>query len=74
MSDGRWVSVKAYMFLAEADLDRAILTGNGIEAIIRSDTAGGMIPSLTLQHEAQLLVHEEDLEAAEEVLGRPDSA
>jgi hypothetical protein len=61
------------MFLAEAELDRAFLAGNGIEAIIRSDTAGGMIPSLALQHEMKLLVAEEDVNAAREVLGPPDS-
>ncbi len=69
MPEAHWVAVKTYMLLAEAELDRAILAGNGIEAVIQSDTAGGMIPSLTLQHAAKLLVAEEDAGAALEVLG-----
>jgi hypothetical protein len=74
MPDGQWVVIKTYTLLAEADLDLAFLAGNGIEAHIQSDTAGGMLPSLALQLEAKLMVREEDASAAREVLGPTDSA
>ena len=57
---------------AEADLARAILAANGIEASVLRDDAGGMIPAMSLMSEIRLVVAPEDAEAAREVLDAGD--
>jgi hypothetical protein len=57
---------------AEADLARAILAANGIEAAVLRDDAGGMIPAMSLMSEIRLVVAPEDAEAAREVLDAGD--
>ena len=57
---------------AEADLARAILAANGIEAAVLRDDAGGMLPAMSLLSEIRLVVAPEDAEAAREVLDAGD--
>lgn len=64
--------VRRFMNEAEADLARAILAANGIEAAVLRDDAGGMIPAMSLMSEIRLVVAPEDAEAAREVLDAGD--
>jgi hypothetical protein len=57
---------------AEADLAKAILAANGIEAAVLRDDAGGMIPAMSLMSEIRLVVAPEDADAAREVLDAGD--
>lgn len=66
------VVVRRFMNEAEADLARAILAANGIEASVLRDDAGGMIPAMSLMSEIRLVVAPEDAEAAREVLDAGD--
>lgn len=66
------VVVRRFMSEAEADLARAILAANGIEAAVLRDDAGGMIPAMSLMSEIRLVVAPEDAEAAREVLDAGD--
>lgn len=64
--------VRRFMNEAEADLARAILAANGIDAAVLRDDAGGMIPAMSLMSEIRLVVAPEDAEAAREVLDAGD--
>lgn len=64
--------VRRFMNEAEADLAKAILAANGIEAAVLRDDAGGMIPAMSLMSEIRLVVAPEDAEAAREVLDAGD--
>jgi hypothetical protein len=66
------VVVRRFMNEAEADLAKAILAANGIEAAVLRDDAGGMIPAMSLMSEIRLVVAPEDAEAAREVLDAGD--
>ena len=52
----------------DAQLAEAVLEANGIEAIVVSDSAGGMMPYLNTIHPVRLMVQEADVEAALELL------
>jgi hypothetical protein len=66
------VVVRRFMSEAEADLARAILAANGIEAALLRDDAGGMLPAMSLLSEIRLVVAPDDAEAAREVLDAGD--
>ena len=66
------VVVRRFMSEAEADLARAILAANGIEAAVLRDDAGGMLPAMSLLSEIRLVVAPDDAEAAREVLEAGD--
>jgi hypothetical protein len=66
------VVVRRFMSEAEADLARAILAANGIEANLLRDDAGGMLPAMSLLSEIRLVVAPDDAEAAREVLDAGD--
>jgi hypothetical protein len=57
---------------SEADLARAILAANGIEAFLLRDDAGGMLPAMSLMSEIRVVVAPEDAEAAREILEAGD--
>ena len=52
----------------EAELARAVLAAHGIESVIISDSAAGMLPWLNTLHPVRLAVHPEDAEMAEQLL------
>lgn len=52
----------------QADLLKAYLEMEGIEAIIQADDAGGMIPTLASLNGVKLLVPEDDLKRAQEII------
>jgi len=59
------IQLKSYPSRTEAELARAILTANGIHAIISSDDAGGMQPWFQQSLGVRLLVeHEHAIRAA----------
>jgi putative signal transducing protein len=66
------VVVRRFMSEAEADLAKAILAANGIEAAVLRDDAGGMLPAMSLASEIRLVVAPEDAELAREVLDAGD--
>ena len=53
----------------DAQLAQAVLDANGIEAIVVSDSAGGMMPYLNTLHPVRLMVQESDVELALELIG-----
>jgi hypothetical protein len=66
------VVVRRFMTESEADLTRAILAANGIEAFLLRDDAGGMLPAMSLMSEIRVVVAPEDAEAAREILEAGD--
>ncbi|HEY8106748.1 MAG TPA: DUF2007 domain-containing protein [Gemmatimonadales bacterium] len=66
------VVVRRFMTQSEADLARAILAANGIEASLLRDDAGGMLPAMSLMSEIRVVVAPEDAEAAREILEAGD--
>lgn len=61
------VPVGRYRNTMEAALDQAVLSASGIEAVISTDNAGGMMP-LPFAGVIRLMVAEEEAEAALEAL------
>ncbi len=66
------VVIRRFQNGAEADLAKAILEANGIEATVLRDDAGGMIPAMSLMSDIRLVVAPQDAEAAREVLEAGD--
>jgi hypothetical protein len=65
------VVIRSFSDRFEADLAQSALEAAGIDAIVRSDDAGGMRPALTFANGAQLVVRSEDAERADEILRLP---
>jgi len=66
------VVVRSYGSRAEADLAKGALEDAGIRAMIQADTAGGMREHLAWSGAGfQILVREEDLTVARDVLTPP---
>lgn len=63
------ITLRKYPTEVEAEVDRAILFGNGIRALVVRDNAGGMLPSLNLLSEVRLVVDDTDAAKARVVLG-----
>ena len=63
------IILRKYPTEVEAEVDRAILFGNGIRALVVRDNAGGMLPSLNLLSEVRLVVDDLDAAKARVVLG-----
>ena len=71
MTESDLVVVHSFGSRAEADLAKSALEAAGIDALVRSDDAGGLRPHMTFVNGADLLVRPEDAEAAREVLDLP---
>lgn len=63
--------LRTYGLEIEARMDAAALEANGIPAEVLADTAGGAFPSLALIFPVRLLVREEDVALALEILDTP---
>ena len=61
------VVVSTFRSVADAQVAKGILDEVAIDAMIRSDNAGGMYPALA---EAELLVKADDVQKATEALSR----
>jgi Putative prokaryotic signal transducing protein len=69
MLDTNLLAVAAYASEPEAEMASGALESAGIESMILGDSAGGMEPSVAFAHGGyQLLVKEEDLATAKEML------
>ena len=64
---GRLVPVATFSTRSEAEIVQGLLASAGIDASISADDAGGAYP-FVLSGGAQLLVDEDDVEAATQVL------
>jgi hypothetical protein len=64
---GRLVPVAGYATRSEAEIVQGLLASAGIDSSLSADDAGGAYP-FVLAGGAQLLVDEDDVEAASEVL------
>ena len=72
MTDRELVVVHAFGSRPEADMAVSALDAAGIDAMIQADTGGGMRPHLAWAGVGfQVLVREEDLAAARDVLDLP---
>ena len=73
MADAALVAIRTFLTRIDADLARTALDAAGIESMIRSDDAGGLRPHLWMGGIA-LLVRQEDVERAEQLLAEAESA
>jgi hypothetical protein len=64
---GRLVPVATYATRSEAEIVQGLLASAGIDSSLSADDAGGAYP-FVLSGGAQLLVDEDDVEAASELL------
>lgn len=64
----RTTVVKTYGNLTEAEIARDRLKDAGINAFLRKDDAGGMHPQMQLTQGVKLIVHERDVNEADELL------
>jgi hypothetical protein len=55
--------------VAEAELAKDILQSSEIEAMIKSDDCGGLLPATTVLKGIKLLVLKEKVEEAKQILG-----
>ena len=69
LQDVELVVVRTYSTVVDAELAKSALESVGIDSMVRSDNEGGQSPGLTFTRGAELLVREDDLEAAEDILG-----
>ena len=69
MDESGVVVFRTYLNHFEADIAKSALEADGIECFIRSDDCGGMRPHFWLAG-VELLLHQEDVEDAEEILGK----
>jgi hypothetical protein len=64
----RLVVLRTYPNVVTAALDRGVLEQAGIPALVSADDCGGMRPELQFSGGVRLLVNEEDLQQALQVL------
>jgi putative signal transducing protein len=72
MADAELVVVHSFGTRPEADIAKSALDAAGIDSMIQADSGGGMRPHLAWAGVGfQILVREDDLVAAREVLDLP---
>ncbi|MEE8260878.1 MAG: DUF2007 domain-containing protein, partial [Gammaproteobacteria bacterium] len=64
----RFTVLEVFNSEVEAEVSRARLEDSGIEAFVAKDDAGGMRPHLQLSQGVRLLVSQEDVDVAREIL------
>jgi hypothetical protein len=69
LDDVELVVVRTYSTVVDAELAKTALESVGIDSMVRSDNEGSQSPALTISRGAELLVREDDVEAAEDILG-----
>ncbi len=65
---GRIVTLKIYSSIIEAELAHQFLAENEINTTIQVDNIGGMQPSMNFTVGVKLMIDENDLEKAQELL------
>ena len=68
------IAIKAYASRMEADLAKAVLEANGIDAVVNGDDAGGMRPGLGSLQRIRLLVAAPNAPDALALLADPTSS
>ena len=68
MTDAPLVVVRTFLDRAEAELAHSALEAAGIDSVVRGDDAGGLRPDLSMTRGVALLVREEDVDEADDVL------
>lgn len=74
MADFGWVVIRTYLTTELAEVDRAVLEGNGIEVVVQADDVGGMMAGMAAFGGARLQVRRDDLSRALELLGPEETA
>lgn len=74
MSDTPLVVIRTFLNRIDAELAKGALEAAEIDAMVAADDAGGLRPSFWVLRGVRLLVREEDIERAEEVLGPGSNA
>ena len=69
MSDLKLESVGTYRNKIDAELAQGALEAADIEAMVSADDAGGLQPGLWVGEGVRVLVRDEDVERAREILG-----
>jgi hypothetical protein len=69
LHDIELVVVRTYSKVVDAELAKSALDSVGIDSMVRSDNEGSQSPALTISRGAELLVRQDDVEAAEDILG-----
>ena len=69
MTDAPLVVVRTYFDRVEAELAHSALEAAGIDSVVRGDDAGGLRPDLSMTRGVAVLVREEDVDEADDVLG-----
>src|SRR5215831_21242657 len=69
LQDVELVVVRTYSTVVDAELAKSALESVGIDSMVRSDNEGSQSPALTISRGAELLVRQDDVEAAEDILG-----
>ena len=64
----RTTVVGTYQVEHEAELARAVLEANGVQAVVLRDNAGGMLPMLHILFQARLVVAADDAVLARQIL------
>ena len=65
------VAIRTFNNGIEAEVARTALEAAGIDAVVRSDDAGGLHPGMWTASGVRVLVRPEDSERAEEILSAP---
>lgn len=73
MTESEWVVLQTYLTTELAEVDRAVLEGNGIEVVVQADDVGGMMPGVAAFGGARLQVRREDAEQALDLLDQPSA-
>ena len=68
MNDRALVVVRTFGNEIDAELARSALEAAEIDAMVRSDNAGGMRPAMSMSNGVELLVRAEDAKRADEIL------
>jgi hypothetical protein len=68
VSDDEVIVLRKYMSEVEATMAHLVLEAHNIPSAIMRDTAGGMIPSMTILYPVRLAVRREDAEEARRIL------
>jgi hypothetical protein len=68
MAHDALVVVQTFSYRFEADLAKSALDAAEIDAMVRSDDAGGLRPAMSMTNGVELLVRREDLARASEIL------
>ena len=61
--------VAEYTNRTQAEIAKAALEARNINAVVRGDDLGGLGPGQSFVHRIQVLVEEQDLDTAKELLG-----